>query len=72
MKYHNSGQFRALPPVSPTPVFPTFDADAGVPTTTDVHPFDTTAATTSTHAYTVTFGLCAFVAEPTRPPSNAL
>jgi hypothetical protein len=58
--------------VSPAPIFPTFGADAGVPATTNVHPFGTTAATTSTHAHAVTFGFCAFVAEPTHPPSNAL
>jgi hypothetical protein len=58
--------------IPPTPIFPTFGADADVPTTTDVHPFSTAAATTSTHAYVVTLSLCTFVAEPTRSPSSGI
>jgi hypothetical protein len=56
--------------IPPTPIFPTFGANAGVPTTTDVRPFGTLAAPTSTHTYTTTFGLYTFVVEPTRSPSS--
>jgi hypothetical protein len=58
--------------ISPTPDFPAFGADAGVPTTIDVLPFGIAAATTSTYAYPVTISLCTFVAEPTHPPSSVL
>jgi hypothetical protein len=57
--------------ISP-PAFLACGAHASVPASASIHSFGAAAATAPTHAHAATFGICAFVAEPTHPPSNAL
>jgi hypothetical protein len=74
MKYQNTGQFRALPPLYHSPNLSNLRRDAGIPVTTDVRPLGTVAAPapTTTYACATVFDLCTFVAEPLRPPSSGI
>jgi hypothetical protein len=53
-------------------VFPAFGARIDVPPSAGIHSLGAAVATTPTHIHAATVGICAFVAEPTHPPSNAL
>jgi hypothetical protein len=53
-------------------VFPAFGARIDVPPSAGIHSLGAAVATTPTHTHAATVGICAFVAEPTHPPSNAL
>jgi hypothetical protein len=72
MKYQNAGAIQGPATTISLPIFPAFGTHACVPPTAVIHAFGVAAVAASSHAHAASVGICAFVAEPSRPPSNAL